>query len=71
MNEIKAILATVAGCAMIFFGFTLKQFYAAKGLYGAGLGHPVARWKGRLLFVAVGAGFLLIGFKYLFFDVYR
>ena len=57
---------------MIFFGFTIKQFYAAKGMYGAvSSDRKVARWKGRLLFVAVGAGFLLIGFKYLFFDVYK
>jgi hypothetical protein len=34
MNEIKAILAIAAGCAMIFFGFTIKQFYVAKGMYG-------------------------------------
>ena len=57
---------------MIFFGFTIKQFYAANGMYGAvSSDRKVARWKGRLLFVAVGAGFLLIGFKYLFFDVYK
>jgi len=72
MDEIKAMLAIVAGGEMIFAGFTIKQFYAAKGLYGAlSSDREVARWKGGLLFVAVGVGFLLLRFKYLFFDVYK
>jgi hypothetical protein len=69
VNETKAILCIIAGSAAIFAGFTVKQFYAATG--GNRFGPPVARWKGRLLCVVVGAMFLFFGFKYLFFDVYK
>jgi hypothetical protein len=51
MNETKAILAIIAGSGMIYAGFTVKQFYAAKGLCGAVL--------------------LFVGFKELFFDIYK
>jgi hypothetical protein len=68
MNETKAILCILAGSAAIFAGFTIKQFYVANA--GTRLGPPVARWKGRLLFVIGGAVSLFVGFKY-FFDVYK
>jgi hypothetical protein len=71
MTETKAIFSIVVGCAAIYFGFTVKQFYAARGMYGGGSGPPIARWKGRLLFVVVGIGFLLIGLSYFFYDVFR
>jgi hypothetical protein len=67
MTETKAILCIVMGCAAIYFGFTSKQFYAATG--GSRFGPPVARWKGRLAFVAGGVMFLFVGFKYFFYDV--
>jgi hypothetical protein len=66
MTEAKAIMAIIAGCVMIVIGFINKQFYAAKGLYGAGLGHPIARWKGRLLFLVVGIMFLCAGVGFYF-----
>jgi hypothetical protein len=71
MTETKAIVSIVVGSLMIYFGFTIKQFYAAKGIYGAVAGQPVARWKGRLMFVAGGVAFLLLGLKYFFYDVFR
>jgi hypothetical protein len=72
MTETKAIIAIIAGCGMIYFGVTMKQFYAAKGLYGAVLSdRKVARWKGRLLFLVVGAVLLFVGIKDLFFDMYK
>jgi hypothetical protein len=43
--------AIIVGSAATVFGFTIKQFYAAKGVYGAVDGHPIARWKGRFLFI--------------------
>jgi hypothetical protein len=65
MTETKAIIAIVAGCAAIYFGFTVKQFYTApSGRW------PVARRKGRLLFVFGGALFLFVGFKYFFCDIF-
>jgi hypothetical protein len=70
MNETTAVIAIIAGSGMIYAGFAVKQFYAAKGLYGAVLSdRKVARWKGRLLFLVVGAMLLFVGFKYFFFDM--
>jgi len=69
MNETKAIIAIIAGCAAIYFGFTIKQFYVANA--GNRFGPPVARWKGRLWFVVGGAVFLLLGLKYFFFDMHQ
>jgi hypothetical protein len=58
--------------AAIFFGLTAKQFYTTKGLYGAALSdHKIARWEGRLMFVAGSAVFLLLGLKYFFFDIHQ
>jgi hypothetical protein len=71
MNETTAIIAIIIGAAAIVLGFTVKQFYAAKGMYCAVGGHPIARWKGRLLFIVGGAGFLLIGFSYFFFHMHQ
>jgi hypothetical protein len=72
MNETKAIIAIIVGSAAIVFGFTIKQFYAAKGIYGAvGSDRKVARWKGRLMFVVGGTVFLLLGLKYFFFDMHQ
>jgi hypothetical protein len=72
MNEAKAVIAIIAGSGMIYAAFTMKQFYAAKGLYGAVLSdRKAATWKGRLLFVVVGAVLLFVGFKDLFFDMYK
>jgi hypothetical protein len=71
MTETKAIIAIVVGFAAIYFGFTIKQFYAAKALYGAVGGHEVARWKGRLLFLIVGALSLVAGFAYFYYNAFH
>ena len=56
---------------MIFFGFAIKQFYAAKGMYGAvSSDRKVARWKGRLLFVADAWG-VFSSDSSIFVDVYK
>jgi hypothetical protein len=65
----KAVLAIVMGTAFIVLGLTMKQFYAARGIYGAGkLGRPIARWKGRLLFLVIGIAFCLVGIAYFVTD---
>jgi hypothetical protein len=73
MNETKAIIAIIVGSAAIVFGFTTKQFYVGRILGGptASSSPPIARWKGRLMFVAGGAVFLLLGLKYFFFDMHQ
>jgi hypothetical protein len=73
MTEIKAIIAIAVGSAAIVFGFTTKQFYLGRILGGptASSSPTVARWKGRLLFVVVGVAFLLVGFRYFFYDVFH
>jgi hypothetical protein len=65
----KAVLAIVVGVTFIVLGLTMKQFYAAKGIYGGGsLGRPIARWQGRLLFLVIGIVFCSIGIAYFFTD---
>lgn len=49
----------------------MKQFYAARGAFGAALGHRIARWKGRLLFLIVGTGFLLAGLSYFYSQIFQ
>jgi hypothetical protein len=65
MTEARAIFFVVIGSLAIYGGFTSKQFYAIRS------DRKVARWKGRLLFVVVGAVFLLVGIKYFFYDVFH
>ena len=73
MTEARAIFAIIIGSAAIFFGFTTKQFYAGRILGGPtdSSSPPIARWKGRLFFVVIGAAFLLVGFRYFFYDVFH
>jgi len=69
MTETTAILAIVGGCAVIIFAFVIKQFYAARSLLGVSLsGRQIQTWKGRLLFVGVGAFLILIGVTFFLFD---
>jgi hypothetical protein len=69
MNETKALLAIIGGIAMIIAGFTIKQFYAAKGMFGAALSdRKIATWQGRLLFLVIGVAMLLVGIKFFVFD---
>ena len=69
MSTNKAVLAIVVGVTFIVLGLTLKQFYAAKGIYGAGsLGRPIARCQGRLLFPVIGIVFCSVGIAYFFTD---
>ena len=65
MNDAKAILAIIGGVAMIVVGFTIKQFYAARGMFGAALSdRKIATWQGRLLFLIIGVVMLLVGLKF-------
>jgi hypothetical protein len=41
VTETKAIIAIIAGCAVIYLGFTSKPFYVANA--GTRFGPPVAR----------------------------
>jgi len=66
MSTNKAILAIVVGVIAIVIGLTNKQFYASRGMYAAGLGPPIARWQGLLLFVVVGFVFCTVGIAYFF-----
>ena len=68
MNGTKAILAIVAGGVMILLALGIKQFYAAKGILGASLSNQkIPNWKGRLLFVAIGAIMLMVGINFFLF----
>ena len=51
MNETKAILLITAGTVAIILGLTVKQFFAAKGVFGVtSSNRQIATWKGRVLF---------------------
>ncbi len=67
MSTNKAILAIVVGVIAIVLGLTIKQFYAAKGVYGVTLGRPIPRWQGRLLFLVIGGLICLVGITYFVF----
>jgi hypothetical protein len=65
MNETKAILLIAAGSVAIILGLTVKQFYAARGALGVtSSNRQIATWKGRAIFLVVGAFMLLIGIKF-------
>ena len=65
MNETRAILLITAGTVAIILGLTVKQFFAAKGVFGVtSSNRQIATWKGRVLFFIVGALLLLIGIKF-------
>ena len=65
MNDTKAILLIAAGVVAIILGLTVKQFFAAKGVFGVtSSNRQIATWKGRVLFFIVGALLLLIGIKF-------
>jgi hypothetical protein len=69
MNETKAILAIVVGSAVIILGLTMKQFFAARGTLGVTVSNrQIATWKGRLIFLIVGALMVLVGIKFFLFD---
>lgn len=69
MNETKAIFSIVGGIAMITVGLTIKQYYAARGIFGAALSdRKIATWQGRLLFLIIGIVMLLVGVTFLLLD---
>ena len=68
MNSTKAIISITVGTVAIILGLTVKHFYAAKGAYGATSGREIPRWQGRLLFVIIGAMFVLFGTSFFLFD---
>ena len=66
MSDTSAIIVIISGLGMIALGVTIKQFYAAKGIYGAALSDKkIPRWAGRLLFIGIGTVFLLVGIAHL------
>jgi hypothetical protein len=65
MTDTSAIIAIIIGFAMIALGVTIKQFYAAKGMYGELSDKKIPRWAGRLLFIVIGTVFLLVGIAHL------
>jgi hypothetical protein len=65
MTDSSAIIAIIFGLGMIALGVTIEQFYAAKGMYGALSDKKIPRWQGRLLFIGIGAVFLLVGIAHL------
>jgi uncharacterized membrane protein YidH (DUF202 family) len=67
MSNDKAILSIIVGAIMIVVGVTVKQFYAGNQ-YSSRQGHPMARWKGQLLFVGIGIVFLSFGIASFFSD---
>jgi hypothetical protein len=64
MNETKAIIAIASGCVVIVFSLTVKQFYAARGLYGVS-NREIPRWRGRLLGLVVGVVMGVVGARFL------
>ena len=66
VSQFDSIIAIVAGIGMIALSFSIKKFYAAKGIYGVALSDkPIATWKGRILFIVVGLVLLSFGIKFL------
>jgi VIT1/CCC1 family predicted Fe2+/Mn2+ transporter len=65
MTNTSAIIVIVMGLGMITAGLTIKQFYAAKGMYGALSDKKIPRWAGRLLFVGIGTVFISVGIAHL------
>ncbi len=65
MTDTSATIAIIIGLGMIVLGVTIKQFYAAKGMYGALSDKKISRWAGRLLFVGIGTAFGLVGIAHL------
>jgi hypothetical protein len=63
MNETKAIIAIVVGCAAIVLAFVGKQFYYG---YRVPAKRPAPLWYGRAVFLLVGMMFLLIGIAFFF-----
>jgi len=62
MSDTTAIVVIIIGLAMIALGVIIKQFYAGRGDYGVALSDKkIPRWAGRLLFIGIGAVFLLVG----------
>jgi hypothetical protein len=68
MTKTNATLAICSGIAMIILGFTIKQFYAGRGMYGGVSDRKIAKWQGRLLFLTVGIVMLLVGLKFFLID---
>ena len=56
----------ICGFGMIILGVIIKQFFAAKGIYGAALSDKkIPPWASRLLFIRIGTVFLLVGTAHL------
>jgi len=69
MDADKAVLSIIVGGIFLVAGLTINQFYAAKGILGGSLSDkPIAKWKGRLLFLLIGIVFCSMGIAYFFSD---
>ena len=66
MDKPEAVICVAIGLLGIVVGILNKRFYAATGFTGTDSGKLVERWKGRLLFLIVGALFLIVGLRNLF-----
>jgi hypothetical protein len=62
-----AVVCILVGAVMTAVGILNKTFYAAKGLLGApSSDKKLPTWAGRLIFLIVGGGFLVVGISYFF-----
>jgi len=66
MTEGRAILSIAGGCGAIAFALLRKQFYIGRILGGPtrAQGRPIPRWRGRIIFLAVGTVFRLFGLEF-------
>jgi hypothetical protein len=69
MTEVDTILSIVAGCAAIAFSFLVDQFSVGR-IMGGPTGNesrPITKLRARLVFIVVGAVFILFGLKFFIF----
>jgi hypothetical protein len=62
MTSGTATLITVVGLGMIVAGLTGKQFYAGHRTRSE---HPIPRWQGATLFLAIGGLLVVLGVTHL------
>ena len=65
-DVVKTDLFILLGLAVVILGGFTQKFYYARGLYGLS-NKRAPLWAGRLIFIGVGALFMVIGFAHLFF----
>jgi len=65
VNATTAAEGILAGCIAVTVGLINKRFYWRKGWFSGDKEAP--RWVGRLLFIGVGAGLILVGLRFFIF----